>query len=153
MRSLLSPTTLGYVALPFVAAIPGALFRPGAWYAALAKPAGTPPGAVFPVVWMSLYLLMGIAAALVANTSHSLRQTALRLFFLQLALNAAWSVLFFGLHLPTVALVELLVLDGAVLLTLLVFRRLQPLAGALLLPYLAWIAFATYLNAGIVVLN
>lgn len=153
MRPSSALATSGYLLLPFAAALPGVLFTPGAWYAGLQKPPGTPPDAVFPVVWTLLYLMMGIAAARVARSAHPLRQAALRLFWLQLLLNAAWTVLFFGLRLPLPALLELLLLDAAVLLTLVVFRRIHRLAGALLLPYLLWILYATYLNAGIVLLN
>jgi tryptophan-rich sensory protein len=153
MRKTVSLMTIYYLLLPFAAALPGIAFTPGPWYVALQKPMGTPPGIVFPVAWTLLYLLMGIAVARVARTSHPLRQAALRLFYLQLLLNAAWTVFFFGLQQPVFALVDLLMLDAAVLLTLLVFRRIDRVAGALLLPYLLWIAFATYLNAGIVWLN
>lgn len=93
---------------------------------------------------------MGVAAFLVWRRPRSPeRSTALRLFFVQLALNALWTPLFFGLHRPGIALVEIVLLDAAVLATLIAFWRLRPLAGALLVPYLGWLLFATALNGAI----
>jgi tryptophan-rich sensory protein len=153
MLRLRPAETLYYLLIPFVAGATGMFFRPGLWYAALAKPAGTPPGWVFPLVWSTLYLMMGVAALLVARTPHANRAVALRLFHAQLALNALWSLLFFGLHSPVSGLIDILLLINLVAFTILVFRRVRPLAAALLLPYLVWIMYAAYLNAGIVVLN
>lgn len=153
MRNTSLPSTLYYLAIPFAAAATGIIFRPGSWYAALEKPLGTPPDIVFPIVWMTLYLLMGIAAVLVAQHPHPLRQLALRLFHLQLLCNALWSFLFFGLQRPLLGLLDIAALLATVALTLLAFRRVRALAGLLLWPYLAWLLYAAYLNAGILVLN
>jgi benzodiazapine receptor len=120
----------------------------------LDKPAGTPPPAVFGPAWTILYLLMGIAAWLVWRESVT-RKTAiaLGLFVAQLALNFAWSLIFFGQQRVGLALIEIAVLWVAILATIVAFWRVRPAAGALLLPYLGWVSFAAYLNAGIWRLN
>jgi len=124
------------------------------WFAALVKPGLYPPPIAFPVVWTALYILMGLAAALVgAARGAAGRGGALALFALQLALNLAWTPVFFGLHKIAAALVVLFALDLAVLLTLVLFWRVRHWAGWLLLPYLAWICFATVLNWQILDLN
>jgi tryptophan-rich sensory protein len=120
----------------------------------LRRPPGTPPPAVFGPAWTVLYLLMGIAAWLVWREGITRRTaTALGLFALQLALNFAWSLIFFGQQRIGVALMEIAVLWIAILATIVAFWRVRPLAGALLVPYLAWVSFAAYLNAGIWRLN
>jgi tryptophan-rich sensory protein len=125
----------------------GSRFLPGEWYAALAKPAWTPPDAVFGPVWTTLYVLMGIAAWLVwREVGFSGARTALVLFILQLGLNALWSYLFFGAHQPMIAFFEIVVLWLVILFTLVGFWKVKPLAGALLLPYLCWVGFASVLN-------
>jgi tryptophan-rich sensory protein len=125
-----------------------------AFFDALRKPPGTPPPAVFGPAWTVLYLLMGVAAWLVWREGLT-RKTALALglFAAQLALNFAWSLIFFGQQRVGVALVEIAVLWLLILATIVAFWRVRPAAGALLLPYLAWVSFATYLNAGIWRLN
>jgi translocator protein len=124
------------------------------FYDALRKPPGTPPPAVFGPAWTVLYLLMAIAAWLVWREGLT-RQTAvaLGLFAAQLALNFAWSLIFFGQHRIGVALLEIAVLWLVILATILAFWTVRPAAGALLLPYLGWVSFAAYLNAGIWRLN
>jgi translocator protein len=124
------------------------------YFDALRKPPLTPPPAVFGPAWATLYLLMGIAAWLVWRRRIDERTvTALGLFAAQLMLNALWSIVFFGRHRVGLALLEIVVLWMTILATILSFWRLRPLAGALLLPYLAWVSFAAYLNAGIWRLN
>jgi len=125
------------------------------WYANLVKPPGNPPNAVFGPVWSVLYVLMGIAFARVWHLSPAgpEKRRALVLFAVQLILNLAWTPLFFGAHLTGLALIEILTLWGFILLTLLSFRRLDPVSGWLLLPYLVWVSYATYLNAGLWWLN
>ena len=118
-----------------------------AWYASLRKPAISPSSDVFSVVWPALYALMGLAAALIcAAWGARGRNAALAAFAAQLALNLAWSPVFFGAHQITGALIVILLLDAAVLVTIGLFWRIRWLAGALLLPYLAWILFATVLT-------
>lgn len=137
-----------WVLVPFLAASVGALFGPDAWYESLAKPALTPPGYVFGPVWTMLYATMGVAAWMVwSRKGFSGARWALGLFFAQLLLNGAWTWLFFGLHLPLVALVDIVLLWALILLTLIAFWRIRRAAGALLIPYLAWVSFAALLNA------
>lgn len=138
----------------FAAASMGALFMPGDWYAALNKPSWNPPSWVFGPVWTSLYAMMAVAAWLVWRRGGFLmRRWALVLFLIQLALNAAWTPLFFGLHLPAVAFFEILLLWVAIAATLIAFFRSNRLAGWLLVPYLAWVSFAAMLNFALWRLN
>ena len=117
------------------------------WYAPLAKPSFQPPGWAFGVVWTALYTMMGIALALVASAEPSPRRTrALWLFGAQLALNFAWSPLFFGGGMIDAGLLVLFALDVLVSMAIIVFWRIRPLAGALLIPYLVWLCIATALN-------
>jgi len=125
------------------------------WYPALTKPALTPPPWIFPVAWNLLYFMMALAAWLVWLKAGSLEAAGapLSLFGSQLMLNLGWSVLFFGLRSPGAALVELPFLLLMIALTTVAFFRRNTLAGILMLPYLAWVAFASYLNAGVWLLN
>jgi tryptophan-rich sensory protein len=117
------------------------------WFTALVKPALYPSPMVFALVWTALYILMGFALAMVASARGAeWRMAALAVFGLQLALNLAWSPLFFGGHQIVAALALLVVLDIAVIATIVLFRMVRPVAALLLLPYLAWILFATLLN-------
>lgn len=126
----------------------------GGWYAALSKPAWTPPSAIFGPVWSALYLLMAVAAWLVwRRGGFAAHPAALGLFAAQLALNAGWSLVFFGLRMPGAAFAEILVLWALILATLIAFRRAAPLAGWLLAPYLVWVTFASALNLAIWRLN
>jgi tryptophan-rich sensory protein len=141
----------------FAAAAIGSLFTapaiPG-WYAALAKPSWTPPSWLFGPVWSLLYLAMGVAAWLVwRRAGFQAAAVPLSLFAIQLLLNALWSVLFFGLQNPGAALLEIVLLWGAILATTIAFSRHSAPAGWLMLPYLAWVAFAVALNASIWHLN
>ena len=125
------------------------------WYAALNKPAFNPPEWVFAPVWAALYGLMAVAAWRVweAPGAPSEKRGALAHFAIQLMLNALWPLVFFGLRRPVSGLIVMLVLLVAVGTTLRRFYLIDRLAGLLLLPYLAWIALATVLNAAIVGLN
>lgn len=117
------------------------------WFAALDKPATYPPAWMFGVVWTILYALMGLALALVITARGARgRGMAIIVFAVQLTLNLAWSPLFFGAHQMQAALVLIAILDLAVIATVALFWRVRPLAGMLLVPYLAWILFATVLN-------
>jgi tryptophan-rich sensory protein len=118
-----------------------------AWFAALTKPAIYPPPALFGIVWTVLYVMIGLALAIVASARGArLRTIAIIVFLVQFALNLAWSPLFFAAHQLTGSLVLLVVLDVAVIATLVLFWRVRPVAALLLVPYLAWILFATVLN-------
>jgi benzodiazapine receptor len=136
-----------WLGLTFGAAGLGARFLPDEWYRQLAKPTWTPPNAVFAPVWTSLYLLMAVAAWLVwKRYGVAGAVVPLALFILQLILNAAWSWLFFGRHRPQAAFFDIVVLWVVILATLISFWQLEPLAGILLIPYLAWVSLATALN-------
>ena len=138
---------MGWLSLTFAAAVFGGQFTPGPWYAQLAKPGITPPAWVFGPVWTALYAMMAVAAWLVwKQRGFAGASLALTLFIVQLALNALWSWIFFGLHNPGLALAEIQLLWLAVLATLLAFRRHHKTAGLLLLPYLIWVTFAVVLN-------
>lgn len=125
------------------------------WYASLAKPDLTPAPWVFPIVWNFLFFLMGIAAWIVWRAAGSLDRAgaAMSLFVAQLMLNFAWSVIFFGLHKLGFAIFENLALDGAIIATIWAFWRHSPLAAILLMPYLLWSLFATWLTTAIWWLN
>ena len=134
----------------------GALLGGGmADYASMEQPPLSPPGWVFPVVWSVLYVLMGAAAYRVSALSAptEAKRGALRLYAAQLVVNALWPGLFFGLGLYWAAAVWLGVLIALAVLTWSRFRRLDDLAGLLLVPYLLWCAFALYLNLGAAALN
>jgi translocator protein len=122
------------------------LFQPGEWYAQLAKPTWNPPSWVFGPVWTVLYILMGVAAWLVWDRWRGDARTALALFVVQLAFNAGWSAMFFGLQAPGLAFGWILVLWALIVATTIAFWRLRTVAGVLLLPYLAWVTFAAVLN-------
>lgn len=144
----------GFLALSFAAAALGSPFIPGDWYAALAKPAWNPPSWVFGPVWTALYTMMAVAAWLVwQRSAGGVRRLALGLFLAQLALNAAWTPLFFGLHLLGVALAEMLLLWFAIAATIVSFHRVHRPAAWLLVPYLAWVSFAALLNFALWRLN
>lgn len=140
--------------LCFAAAALGGFFRPGEWYQQLQKPSWNPPSWIFGPAWTALYILMAIAAWLVWQRGGFAKQRfALSLFLLQLLLNAAWSPLFFGLRNPGLAFVDIVLLWLALLATLLTFWARSLAAGALLIPYLAWVSFASALNLALWRLN
>lgn len=124
------------------------------WYPRLRKPSWNPPASLFGPVWSVLYLVMAIAAWLVWRARDVADvTTALGLFGLQLALNLLWSVLFFGLRRPAWALGEIVLLWLSIAATIAAFWDRDPIAGALLLPYLLWVTFAAVLNGAILRLN
>lgn len=125
------------------------------WYKTIAKPSFNPPNAVFGPVWITLYALMGVALFLIwkRGTATAGVKSAMILFFVQLVLNTLWSVLFFGLHQPMWAFIEILVLWLLILLTLIAFWRIALPAGLLLVPYFLWVSFASALNLAIWRLN
>lgn len=137
---------LGFIAITFAVAAFGGQFGPGAWYAGLRKPSWNPPNWIFAPVWTLLYLLMATAAWLVWRSEAKERRVSLALYFVQLALNGLWSWIFFGLQNPGAAFVDIVALWLAIVLTIAAFRPVRPLAAGLLLPYLAWVTFASALN-------
>ena len=137
----------GWLALSFTAAAMGGFFLPGEWYAHLQKPGWNPPNWIFGPVWTTLYATMAIAAWLVwQRGGFAGQRLALSLFLVQFLFNALWSPLFFGLHNPALAFADIGLLWLALLATLLAFRKARPAAGALLVPYIAWVTFAAALN-------
>lgn len=125
------------------------------WYPTLQKPAFTPPSWLFGPVWTILFVLMGLALYRIWNKGLKKKGVVdgLALFAVGLALNVVWSYLFFGLRNPFLGLVEVVVLWGAILLTIIKFLKIDRLAGYLLIPYLLWVSFASILNLAIVLLN
>jgi benzodiazapine receptor len=146
-----------FIAVCMAVAGAGSIFTAGSvrqWYPALQKPSWTPPSWLFGPVWTILYLMMAIAAWLIwqRRGSHPVAGS-LGLFAFQLALNAAWSPLFFGLKNPLAGLWDIVPLWIAILATLVSFWKISPAAGLLLVPYWLWVSFATALNFAIWKMN
>ena len=135
---------VGLIVATFCAPLTGMIAMPGAWYAALEKPTWNPPAWIFGPAWTILYTLMAVAAWLVWKRKGWSRP--LVFYFAQLILNAAWTPIFFGAHELGWALVEIVALWVAILLTMIAFFRVSKPAGWLFVPYLAWVTFATFLN-------
>jgi benzodiazapine receptor len=124
------------------------------WFDALQKPSFMPPGYLFGIVWPILYAMLGVALALVlVERTSDRRSLALKLFFGQLVLNLAWSPIFFAGHDITLAKVVIIAIAVMSAATAVLFYRLRPAAGLLMIPYIAWLLFATALNARIETLN
>lgn len=147
---------VGWLFVVFIAAAIGgaASVQAGPFYAQLVRPDWAPPASVFGPVWTVLYALMGISAWLVWRVGgFRVVKTALTLFLGQLALNALWSWLFFGWHRGALAFIDILLLWAFIVATVIAFWRIRPLAGALLVPYLLWVSFASALNYSVWQLN
>ncbi len=125
------------------------------WYPTLVKPFFNPPNWIFAPVWTLLYIMMGVAAGLVWTSESDDKEVkkALGFFAIQFGLNTLWSYLFFGLHNPLLALIEVILLWLMIWETYNLFIKINKVAGYLMLPYLAWVTFATILNASIWWLN
>ncbi|MCO6147183.1 TspO/MBR family protein [Flavobacterium sp. NRK1] len=126
------------------------------WYPTLIKPSFNPPNWLFAPVWSALYIMMGIAAGLVWNRMDIQKETVkkgLLYFAIQLALNALWSFIFFGLHNPMLALIEIILLWLMIYETFVLFNKVHKIAGYLFIPYILWVTFALVLNASIWWLN
>lgn len=140
---------LAWLIVSFIAAAIGgaASIQAGSFYTQLLRPDWAPPAAIFGPVWTVLYALMGISAWLVWRVGgFRAAESALTLFLVQLASNALWSWLFFGWRRGGLAFADILLLWALIIATLVLFWRIRPLAGALLVPYLLWVSFATVLN-------
>ena len=124
-------------------------------YQALRQPPLSPPGWVFPVVWVILYALMGIAAYLIYQSDAELgeKKRALWFYAAQLFVNFLWSIVFFRFQAYWLSVIVILILDILVIVTMVLFARIRKSAMYLLIPYLAWLLFATYLDIGFAVLN
>lgn len=126
----------------------------GGWYATLSKPSFNPPNWLFGPVWTLLYILMGIALAIIWKKPKSPhRSNSLWLFFIQLFLNFCWSFLFFYFHNIGMALVEIGMLWILIMMTIISFSRLDKRAGWILVPYICWVSFASILNGAIYGIN
>lgn len=125
------------------------------WYKTLVRPEFAPPNWVFGPVWTTLYLLMGIAAYLIWSKGYSDKRVkiALYVYFGQLLLNSLWSILFFGLQDIKSAFIEIIALWIMIALNIFLFGKISKTAGYLLLPYIAWVSFASILNYSFMVLN
>ena len=146
----------GWLVICFAAAAIGAAasIQAGTFYAQIIRPDWAPPGALFGPVWTVLYTLMGISAWLVwRKGGYRTVLVALKLFFIQLAINALWSWLFFAWRLGAMAFVDIVLLLVLIVATIVAFWRYSRLAGALLVPYLLWVGFASVLNYSIWQLN
>ena len=147
---------VGWFVVSFAASAVGAVasIQAESFYGQLVQPPWAPPSSVFGPVWSVLYALMAIAAWLVWRSGgFRANRTALSLFGVQLALNALWSWLFFAWHLGAWAFADIVVLWAFIVATLVSFWRVRPLAGALLIPYLLWVSFASVLNYSVWQLN
>jgi tryptophan-rich sensory protein len=124
------------------------------WYQTLNKPQFSPPNFIFGPVWTTLYFLMGVSIYLVLEQKLKKEKNTIVMFFsLQLFLNFLWSIIFFYLHLPLLAFLEILFLWGSILILIIKFWKFSKFASYLLIPYLLWVSFAAILNASIVILN
>jgi benzodiazapine receptor len=144
----------GIVLLGFLSGAAGGSGPGDPWFDNLVKPGIYPPPATFGIVWTVLYVMMGLALATVVTARGARRRGfAIAVFVVQLVLNLIWSPLFFGAHQISGALLLLVVLDVAVMITIVAFYRIRPRAAFLLAPYLAWVLFATLLNWQFLALN
>ena len=142
-----------------LAGVIGAIFTTpsiGTWYTTLIKPSISPPNWIFAPVWTILFALMGISLYLIwknRSVSPNQKKIAIQVFIAQLFLNILWTIIFFGLHSPAGAMVEILSLLTMIIATLFVFDKISKAAAYLLIPYLAWVSFASILNFTIWFLN
>lgn len=148
--SLITPQVAGLIGSVFtVSSVTG-------WYSMITRPELAPPNWIFGPVWTTLFVLIGIALFLVWKKEESQKKKvriAIYLFMGQLILNTLWSIIFFGLHSPGWAFVEIIFLWLAILATIIAFARVSKLAAWLLIPYITWVSFAAYLNYSIWILN
>jgi translocator protein len=128
---------------------------PGSWYSTLQKPFFTPPGWVFAPVWITLFILMGIALCLVWESGTGKRdvQIALGIFGVQFILNVIWSFLFFGLRSPILGFIDILLLWVMIVMTMRAFYRVKKSAAYFLIPYITWVSIALALNGAIFFMN
>ena len=137
----------GCLALAFLPSLSGLVAKPDEWYRGLEKPKLNPPSWIFAPVWTTLYLMMGVAHYLYATAQSSDEKRAGHALYAgQLLLNGTWSLVFFGAKAPGAALTNIAALWVMILFTMREFHRKSPRAAKLLIPYLLWVSFATYLN-------
>ncbi|RYY65496.1 MAG: tryptophan-rich sensory protein [Chitinophagaceae bacterium] len=123
------------------------------WFQTVEKPSWNPPNWIFGPMWTTLYILMGIAAALIWHSNDERKKAALTLFVLQFIFNLAWSFIFFNQHAIGWAFAEILVMWVFILATIISFYKIKPIAAYLMIPYLLWVTFASCLNGAIWMLN
>lgn len=144
--AILIPIAVGSISALFTNNVPTT-------YNQLNLPTFSPPSYVFPIVWLILYILMGISSYLIYITANQYRMVALRIYVLQLIFNFFWSIIFFGLNMYLFAFVWLWCLIMIIILMILIFYQVNPIAAYLQIPYLIWALFAAYLNFSIIMLN
>ena len=123
------------------------------WYQSIQKPSWNPPNWLFGPVWTVLYIMMGISVALIWHSRHNAKKTAISFFVVQLMLNLLWSYIFFGKQDIFLAFIEIIAMWIFILLTIIFFYRINKTSAYLLIPYLLWVSFATFLNYSIYLLN
>jgi len=123
------------------------------WYKGLVKPSFAPPNWLFMPAWLFLYFLMGVALFLILKSQSEKKKIALSFFSTQLILNMFWSIIFFGLHQPLIAFIEIIILWVFILLTIVKFYKIDRQAALLLIPYQVWVTFASVLNFALFYLN
>ena len=157
LNKMLTPESLAalavFVLANLAAASSGALFRPGAWYASLAKPSWTPPNWAFPVVWSVLFVLNAVAGWLVWTAAGAGAAGPLTVYGVSLVINASWSGVFFGARRMGLGFVIVAALWLSIALVMVVFVPVSPLAAGLIAPYLAWVTIASALNLRVWQLN
>jgi len=145
------------ILIALLAGFIGSLFTTSSistWYTFINKPLFSPPNWIFAPVWSFLYVLMGISAFLIWQKRDNLKIKLAMIFYgIQLVLNTLWSIIFFGMHNPGLALLEILILWVFISITLIEFYRINKTAGLLFIPYLLWVSFASILNYAIWILN
>lgn len=144
--AILIPIAVGSISTLFTKNVP-------ATYNQLTKPDFSPPSYIFPIVWLILYILMGISSYLIYISTSQYRTVALRIYAIQLFFNFFWSIIFFGLQMYLLAFIWIWCLIMLIILMILVFYQIRPLAAFLQIPYLLWCIFAAYLNFSIYMLN
>lgn len=141
---------IAFLGASFGAAATGVVFRPGEWYKQLDKPRWRPPDWLFAPVWTALYAMIALSGWFVwREAGFAGAVLPLSVYAAQLVLNAAWTPIFFGLHRPDLAMVEIAMLWASILAVIVVFHPITPVAAWLLVPYLAWVSFASALNLSI----
>lgn len=144
------------IAVPQIAGFLGSIFTISSiptWYAQLNKPTFSPPNWIFGPVWTTLFLLMGISLYRLSISKSKEKGAAIKIFYLHLVLNIFWSILFFGLKNPGLAFLEIIILWTTILYMILTYAKIDKLASLLLIPYLLWVSFASFLNFNIWKLN
>jgi translocator protein len=152
------PKLIASITLCFFVAFLGSAFTFSSiptWYAHLNKPFFNPPNWIFGPVWTILYFLMGISLYIVwnKNIASKKKERPIKIFIIQLVLNLLWSLVFFGLHQPLLALINIVILWYSIFITIKYFYGISRMSAYLLYPYIVWVSFASILNFAVVILN